>query len=54
MTGPNLDDIGTISKQRVLTAIDIGGTGDGRMPADLYQGKDAEAVADYVAAVAGR
>jgi mono/diheme cytochrome c family protein len=54
VTGPNLDDIGTISKQRVLTAIDIGGTGEGRMPADLYQGKDAEAVADYVAAVAGR
>src|SRR3954469_15539834 len=54
VTGPNLDDIGTVSKQRVLSAIDIGGTGDGRMPADLYQGKDAEAVTDYVAAVAGR
>jgi mono/diheme cytochrome c family protein len=54
VTGPNLDDIGTVSKQRVLTAIDIGGTGDGRMPADLYQGKDAQAVAAYVAAVAGR
>jgi cytochrome c553 len=54
VTGPNLDDIGTVSKQRVLSAIDVGGTGDGRMPADLYQGKDAERVADYVAAVAGR
>src|SRR3954470_2740370 len=54
VTGPNLDEIGTVTKQRVLSAIDVGGTGDGRMPADLYQGKDAEAVAEYVAAVAGR
>ena len=54
VTGPNLDDIGAVSKQRVLSAIDIGGTGDGRMPADLYQGKDADAVAYYVSQVAGR
>ncbi len=54
VTGPDLDDIGTVSKQRVLNAIKIGGTGDGRMPAGLYQGKDAEAVADYVSSVAGR
>src|SRR3954447_23795892 len=54
VTGPNLDEIGTVTKQRVQNAIDIGGTGDGRMPADLYQGKDAERVAAYVAAVAGR
>jgi cytochrome c553 len=54
VTGPNLDDIGPVSKQRVLNAIDIGGTGDGRMPADLYQGKDAEAVAYYVSQIAGR
>jgi cytochrome c553 len=53
VTGPNLDDIGPVSKQRVLNAIHIGGTGDGRMPAGLYSGKDAEAVAEYVAAVAG-
>src|SRR3954469_3102572 len=28
VTGPNLDDIGAVSRQRVLSAIDIGGTGD--------------------------
>jgi hypothetical protein len=49
-----LDNIGTVSKARVLSAIKIGGTGDGRMPAGLYQGKDAEAVAEYVSTVAGR
>jgi|SRR4051812_20191279 mono/diheme cytochrome c family protein len=54
VTGPNLDEIGTVSKQRVLSAIKIGGTGDGRMPPGLYQGKDAEAVATYVSTVAGR
>ncbi len=27
--------------------------GNGNMPAQLYQGKEAEAVADFVAAVAG-
>src|SRR3954447_24795397 len=54
VTGPNLDEIGTVSKQRVLNAIDVGGTGQGRMPADLSQGQDAEKVAAYVAAVAGR
>jgi mono/diheme cytochrome c family protein len=54
VTGPNLDDIGTVSKQRVLNAIKIGGTGDGRMPPGLYQGGDAAAVADYVSSVAGR
>ena len=54
VTGPNLDDIGPVSKTRVLNAIKIGGTGDARMPAGLYQGKDAAAVADYVSTVAGR
>jgi mono/diheme cytochrome c family protein len=54
VTGPNLDQIGTVSKQRVLNAIKIGGTGDGRMPANLLTGKDAEAVAVYVSTVAGR
>ena len=54
VTGPNLDQIGTVSKARVLSAIKIGGIGDGRMPAGLYQGKDAVAVADYVSSVAGR
>jgi cytochrome c553 len=53
VTGPNLDQIGQVTKQRVLNAIRIGGTGDGRMPAGLLSGSNAEAVAEYVAAVAG-
>ena len=54
VTGPNLDQIGQVTKQRALNAIRIGGTGDGRMPAGLLQSANAEAVAEYVAKVAGR
>ena len=54
VTGPNLDEIGEVTKQRVLNAIRIGGTGDKRMPAGLLTGKNATAVAIYVARVAGR
>ena len=54
MTGPNLDELGGLDKQRVLHAIKIGGTGDGRMPPELLTGADADAVATYVANVAGR
>jgi mono/diheme cytochrome c family protein len=54
VTGPNLDEIGQVTKSRVLNAIRIGGTGDGRMPAHLLQGTNAQAVAAYVASVAGR
>jgi mono/diheme cytochrome c family protein len=54
VTGPNLDEIGQVTKQRVLNAIRIGGTGDNRMPAGLLTGKNAEAVAAYVAKVAGQ
>jgi mono/diheme cytochrome c family protein len=54
VTGPNLDELGGLDKQRVLHAIKIGGTGDGRMPPELLTGPDADAVATYVAAVAGR
>jgi mono/diheme cytochrome c family protein len=54
VTGPNLDEIGQVTKQRVLGAIRIGGTGDKRMPAGLLTGKNAEAVATYVAKVAGQ
>lgn len=68
VTGPNLDAIGTVSTQRVINAIRIGGTGDGRMPANLLPGgcgklpchkpgtspTDAEKVAAYVAEVAGK
>src|SRR3954470_2368934 len=38
VTGPNLDEIGTVSAGRVISAIRIGGTGDGRMPANLVPG----------------
>jgi mono/diheme cytochrome c family protein len=65
--GPNLDvrvgeDIGgktpaehkALAKGLVLDAIEKGrARGLGQMPALLYQGKDAEAIADFVAAVAG-
>lgn len=54
VTGPNLDQIGQVSGQRVLNAIRIGGTGDGRMPAGLLSGADAQAVAVYVSHVAGQ
>lgn len=60
-TGPNLDirvgqDIATAAgrKALVLSAIEEGrARGLGQMPALLYQGKEAEDVASFVAAVAG-
>jgi mono/diheme cytochrome c family protein len=54
VTGPNLDELGGLDKQRVAQAIERGGTGSGRMPARLLDGAEAEAVAAYVADVAGR
>src|SRR5919197_4910647 len=54
VTGPDLDKIGKVTKQRVLSAIRIGGTGEKRMPSGLLQGKDAEDVALYVSKVAGQ
>ena len=54
VTGPNLDQIGQVTKQRVVNAIRIGGTGDGRMPSGLLQGPNVDAVAAFVAAVAGK
>jgi len=54
VTGPNLDELGGLDKQRVLNAIKRGGTGSGRMPPGLLEGEDAQAVATYVADVAGR
>jgi cytochrome c553 len=54
VTGPDLDELGGLDKQRVLNAIKIGGTGDGRMPPQLLTGADADAVATYVSTVAGR
>lgn len=54
MVGPNLDRLRP-NRALVLDAIEKGrARGQGRMPAQLVQGKDAEAVAAYVAAVAGK
>jgi mono/diheme cytochrome c family protein len=53
VTGPNLDEIGEVTKQRILNAIKIGGTGQGRMPPRLLEGENAEAVAAFVSKVAG-
>ena len=54
VTGPDLDELGGVDKQRVLNAIKIGGTGDGRMPPGLLDGENADLVAEYVAKVAGQ
>ena len=54
VTGPDLDEIGQITKSRVLNAIRIGGTGDGRMPSGLLRGSEAQSVASYVSKVAGK
>ena len=54
VTGPNLDEIGEVTEKRILDAIKNGGTGQRKMPANLLQGENAEAVAAYVAHVAGR
>jgi mono/diheme cytochrome c family protein len=53
VTGPDLDTIGKVTKQRVLSAIRSGGTGQKRMPSGLLQGSDADDVATYVSKVAG-
>lgn len=54
VTGPNLDELGGLTRERVLQAIRQGGTGTGRMPPQLLSGDEAKAVAAYVTAVAGR
>ena len=54
VTGPNLDEIGEMTVERVTTAIRVGGTGQNRMPAGLLEGEDAELVAKYLAEVAGK
>ena len=54
VTGPDLDELGGLDRQRVLNAIKNGGTGQGRMPARLLEGEDADDVARYVARVAGQ
>jgi mono/diheme cytochrome c family protein len=54
VTGPDLDELGQLDRRRVLNAIRTGGTGQRRMPAGLLDGPDAQAVAGYVAKVAGK
>jgi mono/diheme cytochrome c family protein len=54
VTGPDLDELGGVDRERVLNAIENGGTGQGRMPAGLLRGEDAEDVATFVARVAGQ
>ena len=51
--GPNLDELKP-DEQRVLAAIQNGGTGSGTMPPNLYTGQQAQQVAAFVAAVAGQ
>jgi mono/diheme cytochrome c family protein len=57
VTGPNLDEIGIgddeSGRNRVLNAIENGGSGQKRMPAGLLEGEEARQVADYVTKVAG-
>lgn len=54
VTGPDLDEVGEMTPERVLRAIEIGGTGQDRMPPRLLEGESARAVAEYVSTVAGR
>ena len=54
VTGPDLDSIGEMTADRVKTAIRVGGTGQKRMPAGLLERDDADAVAEYLEAVAGK
>jgi len=54
VTGPDLDEIGAVSKKRVVAAIENGGTGQDRMPKGLLEGDEAEAVGAYLQKVASR
>lgn len=51
--GPVLDEVKP-DEARVLAAIKKGGLGSGTMPANIVTGKDAQDVAEYVSAVAGK
>ena len=54
VTGPDLDELGEDTPQRVNNAIKNGGTGQGRMPKGLLEGSEARDVSAYVAKVAGK
>jgi mono/diheme cytochrome c family protein len=51
--GPNLDQVKP-NVSRVLSAIKNGGLGSGTMPKGLYQGAEAQAIAQFVAGAAGK
>jgi mono/diheme cytochrome c family protein len=53
VTGPSLDQIGEVSPERIVNAIENGGTGQNLMPAGLLEGEEAQDVAEYVSKVAG-
>jgi mono/diheme cytochrome c family protein len=52
VTGPDLDRIGKMTPARVLSGINIGGTGEGRKPRGLLTAKYARDVALFVSTVA--
>ena len=54
MQGPDLDELGGVTEERVLNAIKNGGSGQDLMPANILRGEDAEDVAGYVSKVAGQ
>lgn len=52
--GPDLDQ-SRFPKELILNALEVGrANGRGQMPAELVDGEDAEDVANYIVAVAGR
>jgi len=52
--GPDLDEL-RAPKELILNALEAGrANGRGQMPAELVDGEDAEDVANYIVAVAGR
>ena len=52
--GPDLDELGGVTRERVLNAIKNGGSGQNLMPVNILRGEDAEDVAGYVSKVAGQ
>ena len=54
VTGPNLDELGGLDKERVLNAIETAAPAPAACLPALLEGEDADAVATYVADVAGR
>jgi mono/diheme cytochrome c family protein len=54
VTGPDLDELGQVTPQRITNAIRLGGTGQNRMPKNLLRGTEARDVGAYVAKVAGK